>query len=65
MATAGRLSGLIIQALRYLGRAHVDDKILARLKQKLADEDNRTLLKDVAFAPAWIGDILRRLAQPN
>jgi hypothetical protein len=65
MATAGRLSGLIIQALRYLGRAHVDDKILARLKQKLADADNRTLLKDVAYAPAWIGDILRRLAQSN
>jgi hypothetical protein len=65
MATAGRLSGPIIQALRYLGRAHVDDKIMARLKQKLADADTRTLLKDVAYAPAWIGDILRRLAQPN
>ena len=65
MATAGRLSGLIIQALRYLGQSHVDDNVLARLKQKLADADTRTLLKDVAYAPAWIGDILRRLAQPT
>ena len=65
MATAGRLSGLIIQALRYLGREHVDDKTLARLKQKLGDADTRTLLKDLAYAPAWIGDILRRLAQPK
>ncbi|MCL4855596.1 MAG: hypothetical protein KJZ78_29880 [Bryobacteraceae bacterium] len=65
MATAGRLSGLIIQALRYLGRSHVDDKTLARLRQKLGDADTRTLLKDLAYAPAWIGDILRRLAQPK
>lgn len=63
MATAGRLSGLIIQALRYLGQAHVDDKTLARLKQKLKDTDAKSLMKDVAYAPAWIGDILRRLAQ--
>ncbi len=63
MATAGRLSGLIIQALRYLGQTHVDDKTLARLKQKLKDTDMKSLMKDVAYAPAWIGDILRRLAQ--
>lgn len=63
MATAGRLSGLIIQALRYLGKAHVDDKTLARLDQKLADADKMSLLKDVSYAPAWIADILRRLAK--
>jgi hypothetical protein len=62
MATAGRLSGLIIQALRYLGKAHVDEKIIARLKQKLGDTDARSLLKDMAYAPTWIGDILRQLA---
>lgn len=63
MATAGRLSGLIIQALRYLGRSHVDDRIVARLKQKLADADTKSLLDDVSYAPAWIGNILRQLAQ--
>ncbi len=65
MATAGRLSGLIIQALRYIGQPRVDDKTLRRLKQKLSDKDARLLLKDVAYAPAWIGDILRRLADGN
>ncbi len=65
MATAGRLSGLIIQALRYLGRPRVDDKTLRRLKQKLSGKDCQSLLKDVAYAPAWIGDILRRLANGN
>ena len=63
MATAGRLSGLIIQALRHLGQAHVDDKMLRRLKQKLSNADAKSLMKDLAYAPPWIGEILRRLAQ--
>jgi len=63
MATAGRLSGLIIQALRYLGKAHVDDNTLRRLKLKLKNSDRASLIKDVAYAPAWIGDILRQLAK--
>jgi hypothetical protein len=63
MATAGRLSGLVIQALRHMGRKHVDDKAVARMKQKLADADRKSLLKDLAYAPAWIGDTMRRLAE--
>ncbi|SRR5258708_25174420 len=62
MATAGRLSGLIIQALRFLGRTHVDDRLVARLKRKLTLADARALPKDVAYAPAWIGDIMRKVA---
>lgn len=63
MATAGRLSGLIIQALRYLGKAHVDDATLRRLQQKLNASDLKPLTRDLANAPAWIGDILRQLAK--
>lgn len=65
MATAGRLSGLVIQALRYLGRSRVDDKIMRRLKQKLSDKETSSLLRDVPYAPAWIGDILRHLANKS
>ena len=39
MATAGRISGLVIQALRHLGRQHVDDEIIARLDRRLSDDD--------------------------
>jgi len=28
------LCGLVIQALRYMGREHVDDKAISRMKQK-------------------------------
>ncbi len=65
MATAGRTSGLVIQALRYLGREHVDDCVIDRLAARLDPDDRRQLLKDIRHAPAWIGEIFRRLAEKD
>ncbi|MDP2942810.1 MAG: DUF6088 family protein [Candidatus Omnitrophota bacterium] len=61
MATAGRMSGLVIQALRYLGQDNVDDKIIGILKKKLSSDDKRQLINDLRFAPVWIGTIFRKL----
>lgn len=63
MATAGKLSGSVIQALRYMGKKHVDDKAISRMKNKLADVDTKPLLQDLTYAPVWIGDIMRQLAE--
>ena len=62
MATAGRVSGLVIQALRYLGKDHVDEAIIGRLAECLGPDERRQLMKDIRCAPAWIGEIFRRLA---
>ena len=35
MATAGRISGLVIQALRHLGQHHVDELVIDKLAQRL------------------------------
>jgi hypothetical protein len=61
MATAGRISGLVIQALRYIGRAHVDAAILTRLRRRLTPRERASLVKDAHLAPAWITEILRDL----
>ena len=61
MATAGRISGLVIQALRFLGKAHVDNDTVKRLDRRLSPDDRKQLSKDMAYAPAWIRDIMRRL----
>ena len=63
MATAGRTSGLVIQALRHLGKAQVDDVVIDMLARRLSPDDRRQLIKDVRYAPAWIGVIFRRLAE--
>lgn len=65
MGPAGRISGLVIQALRYLGQKHVDDTVIRTLRRKLRADDKKQLLKDIAFAPAWVGAHLRAIAQGN
>lgn len=62
MATAGTISGLVIQALRYLGKAHVTTDAIRRLDRRLSADDRTQLLKDLAFAPAWIAEIMRQLS---
>jgi hypothetical protein len=63
MATAGRLSGLVIQALRHLGKAHMTPDRMAHLKRTLPAGQRRALIKDLKFAPAWMHSILRALAE--
>lgn len=65
MATAGKISGLVIQALRYLGRDQVDDHVISQLDRQLDDDARRQLMKDIRYAPAWIAEIFRQLVRPN
>jgi hypothetical protein len=63
MAAAGRLSGLVIQAFRELGAAHVTAARVDHLKRTLPAEKRRELLKDLKLAPAWMHPIFRKLAE--
>jgi hypothetical protein len=64
MATAGRISGTVIQALRWLGRDHVDDRTVATLRRRLSEADKRQLQHDLRYAPTWVADVLRVVAEP-
>lgn len=61
MATAGRISGLVIQALRYIGHEHMDNSLIDVLKRRLSNEHKAQLMKDIRYAPAWIGEIFKEL----
>ena len=63
MATAGKISGMVIQALRYLGRNHIDDKVIGILKTRLTRDDKKQLMRDFRYAPAWIGSIFKQLQE--
>lgn len=63
MATAGRVSGTVIQALRWLGRQHVDEATISTLKQRLTVKEKRMLLNDIRYAPAWIGQTIRAVVE--
>ena len=61
MATAGRVSGLVIQALRYMKQENIDDMIINKLKRRLSVEDKKQLVSDLRYAPAWIEKVVRKL----
>ena len=63
MATAGRISGLVIQALRYIGKNNVDTKILKKIQNQLTFDDKQQLMRDIRYTTAWVGDIFRQLCK--
>ncbi len=65
MATAGRISGLVIQALRYLGQDRITDSVVSQLSTRLSADDKDQLVRDLAYAPAWMAPIFRRLADSS
>ena len=62
MAMAGRVSGLVTQALRHLGENHVDDRTVDVLRRRFNAEEKKQLLKDIRYPPAWIADVFRQVA---
>lgn len=63
LAVKNPTSGVVIQALRWLGRLNVGDDTIATLRRHLPAADRATLLQDAHLAPAWIADIFHRLAK--
>jgi hypothetical protein len=63
MAAAGRLSGLLMQAFRSLGRQHITQQRLAHLKRTLPAKERKQLIKDLALAPTWMHPFFLELAE--
>ena len=62
MATAGRISGTVIQALRFIGKAHLNDAHVERLSELLRTDDKAQLRKDRIYAPDWMHPIIDTIA---
>lgn len=63
MAMAGRLSGLLVQALREIGKENMTQKRLEYLKQILPADKRQELLSDIRLVPEWMHSIFRKLAE--
>lgn len=63
MAMAGRLSGLLVQAFRELGKENVTPERLKYLQRTIPLNERKELLKDIRFAPEWMHSIFKELAQ--
>jgi len=40
----------------------VDDNLISQLRTRLTHDDKKQLLKDLALAPAWVADVMRKIA---
>ena len=62
MATAARLSGLLMQAFRHLRKEHITPARMEHLTRTLPAKERGQLLKDLRLAPAWMHPLFRELA---
>ena len=63
MATADTKSGIVIQALAYLGKDNVADLVLNKIRSVLNQKEILDLRKHARYAPSWIGETMIRLSQ--
>ena len=61
LATTGKISALVIQALEELDLNNIDESRTARIKQLLLTEDPKKLKHDLTLAPARIHDYIIKL----
>lgn len=61
----GTMAGLVISALRYLGRENVSTKTLTSIREKISREDFREIFNLTGKIPAWMADIFYRYLQEN
>jgi hypothetical protein len=55
-------SRLIAQALRFLGKSNVDEKVILHLKRRLPGRDRARFLVDARYATDWILDVAQTLS---
>lgn len=58
LAAKGKISSLVIQALKEIGRHKVLNKEIKHVQELLKNEDPALLQHDIRLAPAWIREIM-------
>ena len=65
VATVGEISGLVIQALRTIGKENVREDEIIKIQELLKKEKRTRLVHDIRLAPSWIRAIMQPiLKQP-
>ena len=65
MRTESAISSLVVQALRYLGKAEVGPEVIRRLRNRLSPIDRRRLLRNARYSTDWIFAVARQIAEED
>ena len=60
LACTGRISGLVIQAMKEIGKGKLTERQINIILQHLAKEDSKRLEHDIQLAPEWVRIIMRK-----
>ena len=58
-----RESGLIVQALKALGKERVDDAVIATIRKQLDDAARKRVLRDTVTATGWVYEAIKRICR--
>lgn len=65
MLSAGTREGLLIQALKNLGKDHIDQKARIQISKFLKDSTEQEIKNNIKFAPAWIRVLVFEIMELN
>ena len=54
-------TAMVVQALKALGKEHIDDKVIAQLQRILTAEEKSKMLTEAKTATAWIYDYIKQI----
>lgn len=57
------LSGLVINALKYLGKETITEKIIDKLRTRFDEKQKRKLLEDARFGTDWIFEVIQKICR--
>lgn len=65
LSAKGEISGLVIQALRTIGKGKVTNEEIEKIILLLKKENKKKLLHDINLAPAWVAEIMSKAVTKN
>ena len=58
-------SSLIVQALKSLGKNHIDDKIIEKIRKQIDSKLYGKILKDTQSSTVWIYEIIKKICKED
>jgi hypothetical protein len=62
LPAASRISSMVFQALRFVGKQSVNERVVAKIRRDLTPEQLAELLRDASYATDWISAAVRQIA---
>jgi len=60
-----RESGLVVQALKALGKERIDDNIIALIRSQLDEKTRKRVLRETVTATGWVYDAIKRICRED